>query len=104
MEKERYKVIVNPSGEGKAAERIPEIEGYLRECKLNFEIQVTRMSGMQRNSLREAAERVLLSRLRRGHGTANEVKNGLCLQGHGATGCLHLSLEHRSETTFPTGR
>ncbi|HOV63570.1 MAG TPA: YegS/Rv2252/BmrU family lipid kinase [Spirochaetia bacterium] len=81
MEKERYKVIVNPiAGKGKAAERIPEIEAYLRECKLDFEIQVTKDVWHAAELAREAGREgftVVVSG--GGDGTANEVINGLML-------------------------
>jgi diacylglycerol kinase (ATP) len=81
MDKERYKVIINPiAGKGKAAERIPEVEARLREYKLDYEIQVTKdvwhAAELARDAGREGFTVVVSGG---GDGTANEVINGLML-------------------------
>lgn len=81
MSPKRHLIILNPiAGQGKAAERIPEIEALLAARKLDYEMRLTtgvwHAAELAREAAREGFQVVVAAG---GDGTVNEVVNGLML-------------------------
>ena len=77
----KYKIIVNPtSGRGTAAEAVPDLDRFLREHNMDFDLVLTERP----EHAEELAEQAALDGfdvvvVAGGDGTANEVLNGLML-------------------------
>lgn len=75
----KYKIIVNPtSGRGTAGEAVPELERFLREHNMEFDLVLTERPehavGLAKQAALDGFDVVVVAR---GDGTANEVINGL---------------------------
>lgn len=75
----RCKLIFNPTaGQGKAADRLPEVEGLLRTRGIDYQLYITKAVGHATELAREAAREGFTDVASGGgDGTTNEVINGL---------------------------
>jgi diacylglycerol kinase (ATP) len=79
-----YVIIYNPeAAQGRARERIPEVESLLHEARIHYELQLTEYPGHASVLSRDAARRDVKAVVAAGgDGTTNEVVNGLMSVRH----------------------